>query len=155
MLVANPSAQKQFLPPSMPELFEELVVVPNREVREHLDSKDADMFLHNCGFLCPEFVRALGYGVHPAVLSLGSSEKLWEAAANVPKDVVLYGNVPSRLFAHSTEFTEESVREWMSKVAREMKAIDHPWIGGTECDVLSCPGCDGRITNMLAAIMTA
>ena len=63
-----------------------------------LDEAGADLVLHDCGELTAAMVAALASRVRPAVLSLGSSRRLWEDAALVPPDVVLFGNLPTKHF---------------------------------------------------------
>ena len=80
-------------------------------------------------------VEAFAQRLHPVVLSLGSSRKLWEDARLIPKDVVLYGNLPSKSFYSDGAMpVKEIVRRTSDLIAR-MRKSGHPHIAGTECDV--------------------
>jgi hypothetical protein len=89
--------------------------------------------------------------LHPVILSLGGSRKLWEDAALVPKDVVLFGNLPSKNFYSDEVLPAGQVAE----LIRKMREAGHPHIVGPECDVLHVP--DGaeiirrKVETMLSA----
>ena len=151
IMIADPAAQVNFIPPSMPEMFEKFVVEPNRRIRELIERRNADLFFHCCGELVPEYVSEFGHSIHPTVLSLGSSRCLWEDAKVVPKDVVLYGNVPSKHFV-SKELTADAVTRQCRQLRDEMGRIAHPFILGTECDTLHVPGNDAAIDAKLNAM---
>jgi methanol--5-hydroxybenzimidazolylcobamide Co-methyltransferase len=65
-------------------------------------------------------VEAFANRLHPAILSLGSSRKLWEDARLVPRDVVLYGNLPTKLFYSDSVMPVEEV---LAAVVRAMSAV--------------------------------
>ena len=83
-------------------------------------------------------VHAFATRLHPAILSLGSSRKLWEDAAVVPKDVVLFGNLPTKNFYSDAAVPIERVEEMTRDLIRRMAETRHPYIVGSECDVLLC-----------------
>jgi hypothetical protein len=74
----------------------------------------------------------------PAVLSLGSSRRLWEDAEVVPADVVLFGNLPTKTFSDAAMPIEE-VKRLTRETAHRMAACGHAHILGTDCDVLHVP----------------
>ncbi len=57
----------------------------------------------------------------PAILSLGSSRKLWEDAALVPKTTVLYGNLPSKRFYSDELISVDEVIEQSSDLVEKMR----------------------------------
>jgi hypothetical protein len=75
---------------------------------------------------------------------------LWEDAALVPDDIVMYGNLPTKKFISSDLTVEKVVRQADELVAR-MKQTGHPFILGSECDVLSVPGAHADIARKVAA----
>ena len=81
-------------------------------------------------------VRELAERLNPVILSLGSSRKLGEDAALVSKDVVLYGNLPTKNFYSDSVMPLEKVRELAREIPARMRAVGHPHILGSECDVL-------------------
>jgi hypothetical protein len=92
-------------------------------------------------------------GLHPAVLSLGSSRRLWEDAARVPSDVVLYGNLPSKLFYSDEAMPESRVAELAHALAGRMRECGHPFILGTECDTLHVEGASATIRAKVARML--
>ncbi|MFA5205397.1 MAG: hypothetical protein WC708_13450, partial [Lentisphaeria bacterium] len=82
----------------------------------------------------------------------GSSRKLWEDAALVPKDVVLYGNLPSKQFYSDDLITIDGVRQQADELAAKMRAVGHPHIVGSECDVLCVHGCEHRLMAKALAL---
>jgi hypothetical protein len=99
-------------------------------------------------------LEALAQRVRPAVLSLGSSRRLWEDAALVPDDVVLSGNLPTRHFHSDETLPIEAVREKTRELLSRMAAIGRPFILGSECDVLHVPGAEARIRSKLEAMLS-
>jgi hypothetical protein len=71
---------------------------PNLRIREQLASAEVDLIFHDCGELTGFMVEQFATRLDPAILSMGSSRKLWEDAALVPKSVVLFGNLPTKTF---------------------------------------------------------
>lgn len=145
IIVCEPAAGSVYLSPRQIKrgapIFADYVLGPLRRMKELLTALGAALFLHDCGELTPGMVRALAAEIHPAVLSLGSSRKLWEDAALVPGDVVLYGNLPSKLFYSDDVMPESEVARRADELIAAMRATGQPFILGTECDVLHVPGC--------------
>ena len=148
IFVAEPAANKVYFSPNQLEggsdIFERYVVAPNRRIKDLLDAHGVDLIFHCCGELTDYMVRQFAT-LDPAMLSLGSSRKLWEDAALLPKDIVLYGNLPSKRFYSDDLITLRQVCEVGEELIGRMRAVGHPFILGTECDVLSVPGCQEQI----------
>ncbi|MCC6727884.1 MAG: hypothetical protein IT208_00935 [Chthonomonadales bacterium] len=156
-VIAEPAANMVYFSPRQLEkgsdIFERYAMRHNRRIKEMLDRAGVDLFFHCCGELTDEMVRQFG-GLDPVVLSLGGSRNLWEDAALVPDDVVLYGNLPSKRF-YSDDLTAEAVGAMARDMLRRMGATGHPYILGTECDVLSVPGRAATIASKVRAFMEA
>ena len=88
-----------------------------------------------------------------AMLSLGASRLLWEDAALVPRDIVLYGNLPSKQFYSDATMPAARVRELAGELLQRMRATGHPFILGSECDVLNVPGSEVRIREKVKAFL--
>jgi hypothetical protein len=97
------------------------------------------LIFHDCGQLIPFFVEQFATRLRPVILSFGSSRKLWEDAALVPPDVVLYGNLPTKNFYSDAALPLEKVRALTVELLERMRATGHPHILGSECDVLHVP----------------
>ncbi len=65
---------------------------------------------------------------------------LWEDAALLPKDIVLYGNLPTKRFDSDELMSVGQVGRLADELAVRMRRSGHPFILGSECDVLSVPG---------------
>jgi hypothetical protein len=113
-----------------------------------------DLIFHDCGELNPFMVRQFGERVHPAILSLGSSRRLWEDATLVPKDVVPFGNLPTKNFYSDTVVPVERVREHTLELIENMRKAAHPHIVGSECDVLHVPESAETIRRKLNVMLT-
>lgn len=139
VFVAEPAANQVYFSPLQmaggSDIFERYVLAPNRRIAELLVARDADLLFHCCG----EINEAMLDGfctLRPSLLSLGSSRRLWEDAARVPKDTVLYGNLPSKLFYSDAVMPLVAVAERSEVLAARMATRGHPFILGTECDTL-------------------
>lgn len=142
VFIAEPAANQVYFSPLQlaegSDIFERYVLAPNRRIAELLASCDADLLFHCCG----EITEAMLDGfcsLRPSLLSLGSSRCLWEDAARVPKDIVLYGNLPSKMFYSDAIMPLARVAEQAADLAARMAASGHPFILGTECDTLHVP----------------
>ncbi len=132
------------------DVFDRFVIEPNARLRDLLVSKDVDFLLHDCGEMRAEMIRSLS-NLRPKVFSFGSPVDLWVAAPHVDKDIVLFGNLPSKKF-YSDELTIEGIYELIREITDKMSATDHPYIIGTECDVLSMPGYEKVIMEKVVAM---
>jgi len=142
MFVAEPAANQIYFSPLQlaggSDIFERCVLAPNRRIAELLAGRDADLLFHCCGEITDAMLEAFG-SLRPSLLSLGSSRRLWEDAARVPKDTVLYGNLPSKLFYSDETMPLSRVTEQSADLAARMASSGHPFILGTECDTLHVP----------------
>ena len=158
IIVCEPAANVVYLSPKQIEkgsdIFERFVMQPALRMKAVLDSAGVDLIFHDCGQLNPFMVRQFGERVHPAILSLGSSRRLWEDAALVPKDVVLFGNLPTKNFYSDTVVPEERVRELTLELIENMRQAGHPHIVGSECDVLHVPESSAAIRRKLIVMLT-
>jgi hypothetical protein len=157
MMICEPAACKAYLSPrqirSGSQIFEKLVMAPNLRVKELLDSANCDLFFHDCGELTDEMVEEFATRLHPVILSLGSSRKLWEDARVVPKDVVLFGNLPTKSFYSDSAMPVSKVIEQTRELRTKMKECGHPHILASECDVLFVAEAKQAIHAKVAAMM--
>ena len=156
--VCEPAANNVYLSPrqmkAAPAAFGTLVMANLKRYRAVLDEYGAHLFLHDCGELTPAIVSQL-VQLRPAVLSLGSSEKLWEAAEIVPPATVLYGNLPSKKFYSDDVINVSEVAEQTRNLIERMAGAGRPFILGTECDVLYVGGAAPQIWSKLTAMCEA
>jgi len=142
VFVAEPAANQIYFSPLQlaggSDIFERYVMEPNRRIAALLAERDADLLFHCCGEITDSMLESFG-SLRPSLLSLGSSRRLWEDAARVPKDTVLYGNLPSKLFYSDETMPLARVAEDAADLAARMAACGHPFILGTECDTLHVP----------------
>lgn len=159
IMICEPAASIAFISPrqirSGSKLFERLVMEPNLRLKAALDEGGCDLIFHNCGELVDPMVKAFAHRLHPAILSLGSSRKLWNDARLVPADVVLYGNLPTKSFYSDGAMPIEEVIRRTNELAVRMEACGHPHILGSECDVLFVPEAQATISKKVDAMMTA
>ncbi len=143
VLICEPAANAVYLSPKRIEagsdIFECYVMQPNLRLRAQLDQAGVDLIFHDCGQLIPFFVEQFATRLRPVILSFGSSRKLWEDAALVPPDVVLYGNLPTKNFYSDAALPLEKVRALTVDLLERMRETGHPHILGSECDVLHVP----------------
>jgi uroporphyrinogen-III decarboxylase len=159
ILVCEPAANRVYISPrqfrSGSDIFERFVLEPNRRLRALLGAHDVDLIFHDCGELLTEFVAQFACQLKPAILSFGSSRKLWEDAAVVPKDIVLFGNLPTKTFYSDAAMPcDEVARRTIDLVAR-MRECGHPHIVGSECDVLHVPEAVETIRRKVEVMLTA
>ncbi len=143
ILMCEPAANTVYLSPRQlrngSDIFERFVLAPNRQVRALLEQHGVDLIFHDCGELLTEMVRQFAVELRPAMISLGSSRKLWEDAAVVPKDIVLFGNLPTKTFYSDAAMPDEKVANLSNEIVARMAEARHPHILGSECDVLHVP----------------
>lgn len=157
VLICEPTASTAYLSPRQiragSPIFERLVLEPNARLARLIHDADAGLLFHDCGELTTEMVRAFATRLEPEVLSLGSSRRLWEDAALVPRSVVLYGNLPSKSFYSDATMPLEAVRRTAAELAQAMRHADHPHILGSECDVLHVPEASETIWRKVEAMV--
>jgi len=157
ILVCEPAANKVYFSPNQLarsyDNFDRLVMDPNRRIKRLLSDHGVDLIFHNCGELLDDMVRRFTT-LDPVILSLGSSRRLWEDAALVPKTTVLYGNLPTKRFYSDALIDLDQVRRLTVELLHRMRAADHPFILGSECDVLSVPGHEQTIIGKVQEFLS-
>jgi Uroporphyrinogen decarboxylase (URO-D) len=157
IMICEPAANTSFLSPrqlkSGSNIFERLVMEPNLRLKAVLGEGDCDLIFHDCGDLIDSMVEGFAHRLHPVILSLGGSRKLWEDARLVPDDVVLYGNLPTKSFYSDGAMPVEEVIRRTEELLANMQACGHPHILGSECDVLSVPEARDTILKKVDAMM--
>jgi hypothetical protein len=128
---------------------------PNLRLKGVLEGAGADLIFHDCGELIPFMVEQFATRLHPVMLSLGSSRKLWEDAALVPKDVVLFGNLPTKNFYSDEVVPLDRVTRLGEELSANMRSADHPHILGSECDVLHVSEAAATIRRKVAAMLAS
>jgi len=155
IFIAEPAANKVYFSPNQIEsgadTFERYVMANNREIKSLLESHGVDLIFHCCGELIDFMVEQFA-SLDPAIMSLGSSRKLWEDAALVSDATVLYGNLPSKKFYSDDLITVQEVIDTGDELVAKMQEVNHPFILGSECDVLSVRGCHDTIMKKADAI---
>jgi uroporphyrinogen-III decarboxylase len=156
VFICEPAANIAYLSPRQlqkgSDIFERFVMAPNRKIKALLDEAGVDLILHDCGELTDKMVSDLAT-LDPVILSLGSSRTLWEDAARVPKHIVLYGNLPTKKFYSDDLVPRDQVPAMACELIRRMREVGHPFILGSECDVLSVPGSETTIKEKVAAFL--
>jgi len=157
IIMCEPAANKIYISPNQIEegsdVFDRCVMDYAFEIKKFLDKQGVDLILHDCGELTDLMIQKF-VTLDPAILSLGSSRKLWEDARLVPKSTVLYGNLPSKHFYSDEKITKAQVIEKSMELVRKMKEVNHPFILGSECDVLSVPESIGTINDKVSALVS-
>ena len=155
VIICEPAANLVYFSPKQlainPALFERFVMEPMQRLVRLLAAHGVDLIFHDCGELTADMVRRFTT-LGAVMLSFGSSRRLWEDAALVPKDTVLYGNLPTKSFSASA-LTADAVERLAQDLLGKMHAAGHPFILGSECDVLSVPGKETEIWAKVDAFM--
>jgi hypothetical protein len=156
IFMAEPAANVVYVSPKQIEagsdIFERYAIGADRRVKALLDRHGVEMIFHCCGELNDSMVSQFTT-LRPVILSLGSSRKLWEDARLVPKDIVLFGNLPSKHFYSDAVITREQVAEQACELLHRMQGVGHPFILGSECDVLNVPGATATIRGKVEAFV--
>lgn len=156
IFIAEPAANKVYISPNQMEqgsdVFDRMVMQYLRRIKNFLDEREVDLIFHCCGELTDQMVQQYA-SLEPVILSLGSSRVLWEDAQLVPKHVALYGNLPSKRFYSDELITREQVEQLACELVERMRAVGHPFILGSECDVLSVQGCEQTIKQKVEAFV--
>ena len=155
IIVCEPAANLVYFSPNQLavsfEIFDRYVMDPMRRIKALLDSKGVDLIFHDCGELTNEMVSRFAT-LDPAMMSLGCSRQLWEDAPLVNPSTVLYGNLPTKRF-YSPQLTVADVESLSVELLGKMRQTGHPFILGSECDVLSVPGSEAEILSKVDAFM--
>ena len=156
VLVAEPAANRVFISPRQIEkgsdVFDRFVMRPNHRLKKLLQDASVDLIFHSCGETTDAMVGKFTE-LDPAILSLGSSRRLWEDAALVPKQTVLYGNLPSKHFYSDDLMPCAEVKRLSRELLTKMQEAQHPFIRGSECDVLLVPGHERSICDKISVMM--
>lgn len=159
IFVAEPAGAANYISPIQmaegSDVFSRFVIGPNLRLKAELTSAGVEMFLHICGDLPPEMLHEVCIEIHPTSLSVGATCNIWEHTAVVPKDVVLYGNLPSKKFYSDQLVSIKDVEDMTRDLAAKMSVTGHPFILGTECYVMSVPGAQDTIKRKIQAILEA
>jgi uroporphyrinogen-III decarboxylase len=157
IIVCEPAANIVYLSPRQmragSDIFERFVLAPNRQLRSLLERHNVDLVLHDCGELTNDMILQFATQLRPAMLSLGSSRKLWDDAALIPPSIVLFGNLPTKRFYSDGDLPVEEVRRLTGDLVRNMRQCGHPHIVGSECDVLHVPDSAGTIRAKVDAML--
>ena len=155
IFIAEPAANIVYFSPNQIEsgsdIFERYVMAYNKPLKDLLDQHEVALIFHCCGELTDYMVECFGR-LEPAVLSLGSSRKLWKDAILVSKQTVLFGNLPSKLFYSDEIVPLDKVTELGQLLTQKMREVNHPFILGSECDILSVPNSHATIQQKAEAI---
>ena len=155
MIVCEPAANLVYFSPNQLangyDIFDRYVTAPMRRIKALFDARGVDLVFHDCGELTTGMVERFAT-LDPAMLSFGCSRLLWEDTAWIPKSTVLYGNLPTKRFPASQLGVAE-VERLARELLEKMQATGHPFILGSECDVLSVPGSEREIMAKVEAFM--
>lgn len=157
IIVCEPAANLVYFSPNQLAeghgTFDRYVMDPMRRIKALLDSRGVDLVFHDCGELTDGMVERFAT-LDAAIISLGGSRQLWQDAALIPKSTVIYGNLPSKNFM-SAKLTTTEVGRLSRQLLEKMGETGHPFILGSECDVLSVPGHEDEILAKVEAFMNA
>lgn len=156
IFIAEPAANKVYLSPNQldagSDILERFVLAPNRRIAALLEARGVDHVFHCCGELVDPILDGFN-SLRPAMLSLGSSRELWRDAARIAKDVVLYGNLPSKQFYSDELIRPERIPQMVDALQARMREAGHPFILGTECDTLHVPGSGDTILRKVRLML--
>ncbi len=156
IFMAEPAANVVYVSPKQIEsgsdVFERYPMAADREVKALLDAHGVGLIFHCCGELNEYMVRQFT-ALRPVILSLGSSRTLWDDARIVPKDIVLFGNLPSKHFYSDAVITRAQVEAQACELLRRMADAKHPFILGSECDILNVPEATAVIRGKVDAFV--
>ena len=156
IVVAEPAANKAYFSPLQlaagADIFKRYVLSFNQRIAARMRELKMDLIFHCCGELTDGMVKNFTT-LEPKLLSLGSSRKLWEDAHLVPKNIVLYGNLPTKKFYSDQLVTVAQARDMARELVAKMRQVGHPFILGSECDVLSVPGAEATIKQKVNAML--
>jgi len=156
VVLCEPAANAVYFSPKQladgADTFERYVMALNRRIADYLNERGAALIFHDCGELTNSMVEQFST-LEPAMMSLGSSRVLWEDAGLVPDHIVLYGNLPTKKFYSDEVMPLAQVQEAGRELLEKMTATGHPFILGSECDVLSVPGAERTIREKVNAFL--
>jgi uroporphyrinogen-III decarboxylase len=155
IIVCEPAANRVYFSPNQLaegyDIFDRYVTSPMRRIKALFDARGVDLVFHDCGELTTGMVERFA-SLDAAIISFGCSRLLWEDAALIPETTVLYGNLPTKSFPAS-QLTVAEVERQARHLLDKMQATGHPFILGSECDVLSVPGSEREIMGKVEAFL--
>jgi len=155
VILCEPAANLVYFSPKQLDenyaVFDRYVMDPMRRIVRLLERHGVDLVFHDCGELTEGMVKRFAT-LGAVMLSFGSSRRLWEDAALIPKDTVLYGNLPTKRF-YAKQLGVAEVERMANELVGKMRLANHPFILGSECDVLSVPGSEREIAGKVDAFM--
>lgn len=154
-ILCEPAANSVYFSPNQLdesyEVFERLVMKPLRRIKARMVERQVELIFHDCGELTAGMVERFAT-LDAAMISLGSSRCLWEDAALLPHETVVYGNLPTKRF-YSAQLTVAEVQALSARLCEKMREVDHPFILGSECDILSVPGSEREILSKVESFL--
>ena len=132
-------------------VFDDFVIQPNLRLKQLFDETGTDLLFHDCGELIPEMISSFNQ-LRPRMISFGSPVKLWDAEPYVDKDIVLFGNLPTKKFYSDEDVPLDGVADLVQEIERRLAPSGHPFIVGSECDVLAMPGYEQKIMAKVKAM---
>jgi uroporphyrinogen-III decarboxylase len=154
VFVCEPAANSVFFSPNQLEegstVWDDFVIEPNKRLKKLFESRGVDLIFHDCGSLSTAMVASFAV-LDPAMISFGSPVKLWEVESFVPKTTVIYGNLPTKKFYSDEEVPLDALPGMVGEIESRLRASAHPFIVGSECDVLSMPGYEDVIMRKVKA----
>lgn len=155
IFLCEPAANRVYFSPRQirkgATVYDAFVTEPNLRLKQLLDDTGADLLFHDCGEVIPEMVASFGK-LDPKLISFGSQVRLWEVEPYVAKDVVIFGNLPTRKFYSDAEVPIEAIEGLVNEIEEKLGATGHPFIVSSECDVLSMPGYEKTIMTKINAM---
>jgi uroporphyrinogen-III decarboxylase len=152
IFVCEPAANLVFFSPNQLDsgssVFDDFVIEPNKRLKRIFDAAEIDLIFHDCGSLTTGMVASFA-ALDPAIISFGSPVKLWEVEPFVPMNTVIYGNLPTKKFYSDEEVPLEALPGMVEEIEFHLRESGHPFIIGSECDVLSMPGYESKIMKKL------
>ena len=156
VFVCEPAANLVYFSPNQlaagSSVFTDFVIAPNLRMKSLLDEAGVDLIFHDCGSLTPGMISSFA-ALDPVILSLGSPVQLWDAAALLPKDIVLFGNLPTKKFYSDAEVPLDAIPALIREIEERLAALGHPYIVGSECDILAMPGYEDTIMEKVLAVV--
>ena len=154
MCVCEPAANMAFISPDLltedNDIFDKYVISYNKQIVDLLNDNNVNLFLHDCGELSDIMLKKL-CRLNPVILSLGSSRKLWEDAQVVPENIILFGNISTK---YLTTVEDNQFNENIDLLLNKMPETGHPYILGSECDILSITGYEKILYDKAMKILT-
>ncbi len=154
-ILCEPAANNVYFSPNQLaegyDVFERLVMAPLQRIKDRMAARGVELVFHDCGELTSGMVERFA-SLDAAMMSFGSSRCLWEDAALVGQETVLYGNLPTKRF-YSAQLTVAEVQALSSRLLEKMQEAGHPFILGSECDILSVPGSEREILSKVESFL--